>query len=337
MRTANLAELAKLPHINVAALQGRTILLMPLWDGAAWNQWVDGPGGQLIKFNVVDAIHSTYLAKTPARPDDIHIPFVDLMWQRLTSSEVMKLTTGICDDFHLMATIAAKLEYFHENRESINQNLISSFVQSEIEHLIVIARSIFDLLQEIMAHLWNERIQPTDVMAQPLPRKFKLPDTFRKVVLSDQTPRTATEIVENYALPQATSEMYVKHAPFFLSLRAMRDGIIHGGSSVDLIFVTEKGFCVETSSRYFRNFSWKKEHYYNPTIASLRPWLANIVLQTIEACADILSSLGSVVAFPAAIAPDYQVFIRDPSNEALLRLLDVANGNLVWWADKPNA
>lgn len=129
----------------------------------------------------------------------------------------------------------------------------------------------------------------------------------------------------------------MKHAPFFLSLRAMRDGIVHGGSSVDLIFVTEKGFCVEPSSRYFRDFSWKPEHYYNPTLTSLRPWLANIVLQTIEACNDIMFSLESAVAFPAAIAPDYQVFIRDPSNQALLRLLDVANGNLVWWGDKPAA
>ena len=47
-----------------------------------------------------------------------------------------------------------------------------------------------------------------------------------------------------------------------------------------------------------------------------------------------LFSLASVVAFPEPIAPDYLIFIRDPSNQALRHLLDVANGELVWWGEK---
>jgi hypothetical protein len=332
MSATSLAELAKLPHINTAGLQGRTVLLMPVWDGATWSLWVDGPEGQLIKVQVVDAARSNYLAQSPARQDDLHIPFVDLMWQRASWPTVSRLIMGICDDFHLMATIAAKLEHFHETRDGIPQNLIGSFVQTEIEHLIIVARSIFDLLQEILADLWNNGIRLLDATAEAKRKSRKLHDTFRKVVLSNnETLRSATEIADIYGLPPPTSEMYQKHAPFFLSLRASRDRIIHGGSSVDFIFSTDKGFCVDPKSKYFRDFSWQKEHYFNDNIVSLRPWLANIVLQTIEACSDIMFSLASVVAFPEAVSPDYQVFIRDPSNEALLRLLDVANGNLIWW------
>jgi hypothetical protein len=298
MRTTNLAELAKLPHINAAALQGRTILLMPVWDGAAWNQWVDGPEGQLLKIQVVDAVRSNYLAKAAARQDDLHIPFVDLMWQRASWPTVSKLIMGICDDFHVMATIAAKLEHFHETREGIPPNLVGSFVQSEIEHLLTVVRSIFDLLQEIMAHFWNEHVKLSDPVAEARRQKRKFPDTFRKIVLTDKTSRTATEISDSYGLPRPTSEMYEKYAPFFLSLRASRDRIVHGGSSVDVIFATDKGFCVDPKSKYFSDFPWKEEHYYNSGITSLRPWLAHVVLQTIEACTDIMFSLASVVAFP---------------------------------------
>jgi hypothetical protein len=112
------------------------------------------------------------------------------------------------------------------------------------------------------------------------------------------------------------------------------DGIIHGGSSVELIYVTEKGFCVDPRSKYYNGFPWKPEHYYNPNIVSLRPWIANIVLRTIEACLEIMFSLASEIPFPAAIAPGHQVFIRDPANKALIQLLEVDQGNLVWWGQE---
>jgi hypothetical protein len=78
----NAAEIAKLPHIDAMALQGRAMLLMPLWDGTAWNMWVDAPPRELTKVQVVDAVRSNYLATAPANKDDLQIPFVDFMWQR---------------------------------------------------------------------------------------------------------------------------------------------------------------------------------------------------------------------------------------------------------------
>jgi hypothetical protein len=335
MVSIGLNELAKLPHINVAALNGRTIVLMPVWDGSNWHHWTNTPDGQFIKIQIVDAARSNYLAKVPAREDDLHIPFVDFMWQRASWPEVTRLISGICDDFHLLATIAAKLEHFHKVRESIDQTLIDSFVKSEIELLIVVARSIFDLLQEVIAHFWNDRIRLLDPVADALRRRNKLhPKRFMRTAMVGEIPRTAEEITNLYALPLLVSSMYVKHTPFFASLREMRERIIHGGTSVDTIFVTDKGFCVDPQSNYFSGFSWKPEHYYNPNIVSLRPWIANIILRTIEACSEIMSSLAIAVPFPEPVAPGYQVFIRDPSNRALVRLLDVDQGNLVWWNEK---
>jgi hypothetical protein len=162
MGKINPTELAKLPHIKTTELNGRSVLLMPLWDGTAWNQWIDVPNGQLIKVQVVDTIRSNYLAKAPVAEHDVRIEFVEFMWQRASWPEVSRLIVGICDDFHLLATCAAKMEHFHQTCKSIDQSLISSFIQTELEYLIVVARSVFDLLQEIIAHFWNNRVRLSD-------------------------------------------------------------------------------------------------------------------------------------------------------------------------------
>lgn len=328
----NPAEIAaKMPHVDAAALQGRTMLLMPFWDGAAWNMWVDAPPGQLIKVQIVEPIRSNYLANDPANKDDILIPFVDFMWQRASWPEVARQILGICHDFHQLATIAAKLEHLYEARESIDANLLTSFVQNEIEQLIIVARSIFDLIQEVIAHFWNDRIRLLDPASETIRRRRKMPDTFAKIALNGDLARTAEEIAQRYGVPPRTSAMFAKNTPFFLSLRRSRDGIVHGGSSVDHVFATEKGFCVDPKSKYYSGFPWKPEHHHNENIVSLRPWIANVVLRTIEACSEIMSSLASEIPFPPPIAPAHQIYIRDPANRALIRLLQVDKGELVWW------
>ena len=336
MGTINLTELATLHHIKAERLEGRAMLLMPLWDGAGWNQWIETPDHRLIKMQIVDTIRSNYLAVSPAGPHDVWIAFVDFMWQRASWPEVVRLLNGICDDFSLMATSAAKLEHFHEARGSIDATLIGYFVKTELEYLIIVARSVFDLLQEVIAQFWNNRVKLLDPSAEAVRRHHKLPPEFAKVALHNEIARTASEIVERYALPPTTAAMYAKHSSFFLSLRASRDGIIHGGSSVDIIFTTENGLFVSPNSKHYSNYPWKSEHYYNESLVSLRPWIARTVFQTIEACSDIMFSLASAIPFPEEIAPGYRVFIRDPSNEAFLRLLNVATGNLVWWGAKVN-
>ena len=64
-------ELQKIPYLNPAAVYGRTLLLMPLWDGFNWRLWTEAPPGKIIELQAVDAIHSTYVAKNPANSSDL--------------------------------------------------------------------------------------------------------------------------------------------------------------------------------------------------------------------------------------------------------------------------
>jgi len=82
---------------------GRTVKLMPLWDGTNWRMWVDTPVG-LIEGKMMDTIEGDYVGVGAAKEFDLFIPFVHLMWQRASWTEVCPLISAISDDFHNMGT-----------------------------------------------------------------------------------------------------------------------------------------------------------------------------------------------------------------------------------------
>jgi hypothetical protein len=325
------SEFAAVPYVDANALGGRVLLLMPFWDGAAWHHWCDLPDGRLLKLEIVDAARSNYIAKSPARAGDLCIPFIDFMWQRVSAPDNTRLIQGICDDFHLLATGAGKLRHLFVTRKAADPLLIESFVKSELEYMITTARSVFDLLQEVVAGFWNERVTLLDADAERRRRQHRLPRGFGDVVLEAERLRTADALVERYGLPPSVAAQYVAHAQFFVSLRAARDRIIHGGTSFDTVYITEKGFCVDPRGKAFRDFSWTDAHRYNENIVSLLPWVADLLFRTVQACTELVNALASVIRFPPEVAPGYRIFLRDPANDVLLQLNEVLAGTKVWW------
>ena len=81
MNQVTLSQLAAVPYLDIANIGGRRVNLMALWDGDRWHMWIPTPAG-LINMHPVEAMHVDYVAKAPARPNDLLIPFVELMWQR---------------------------------------------------------------------------------------------------------------------------------------------------------------------------------------------------------------------------------------------------------------
>lgn len=288
-----------------------------------------------MEIQVVETIHSNYVAKSAARDNDLLIWFAETMWQRASFPDIAHAIQSICDDFHLLAISAAKLEHFFLARDQIGDELLRSFVRTELEYLITVARSVFDLLQEVVAGLWNRHTRLIDPENDKVRKRNRLHDTrFTKAVFKAQKiPKTAAELVEKYALPPALAEQYEKLAPFYETLLEARDKIVHFGKTVDMIFVTEKGFCVDPKLKPFSEFAWKPEHYFNETIVSLLPWFAHIVIGTIDACNSLLGSYARAIPLLPPIAPGYRVFIRDPANDALIRLWKISNGEAVFWSD----
>ena len=73
--------------------------------------------------------------------------------------------------------------------------------------MIIVARSIFDLIQEVTAHFWNDGIRLLDPAAEAIRRQRKMPDTFAKIALNGDLARTAEEITQRYGVPPRTSAM----------------------------------------------------------------------------------------------------------------------------------
>lgn len=324
-------DLAQVPYLDVKGLHGRNVVIMPLWDGSEWHIWVPTPNG-LFKMRPRDAAHADYVAVSPAQESDLWIPFIDLMWQRASWPDVCPLIRALGDDFHNLATSIAKLRHFYGNRKALGVRA-ASFAATEIEYLLTLARGVFDLLQETITKIWSNHISLLDAAAEKRRRSRKLPDTFSKMVLHEKRKlRTKDDLAREYGIPQALAEAYARVGPFFSALRDLRDRVVHQGDGVQRIFVTERGLCFNAAGQAARIYDgWTDAHKYNEALVSMLPWLAYVVLHTIDACSGLMNSFAAQIQLPPELAPGYRIFIRGENSEALIDLLRADRGEAVWW------
>ena len=147
-----------------------------------------------------------------------------------------------------------------------------------------------------------------------------------------QDPRNAAEIETEFGLPKPLAEEYAGITSFFSQLRDLRDAVVHGGTGVGEIYVTEQGFSINPKHRPFSSFDgWRPEHYYNENIASVLPWIANVILRTIQTCNGLVTAFGKVIQLSPEIAPGYLVYVRGPHTDALVEVLKVHSGGSPWW------
>jgi hypothetical protein len=328
-------SLKVVPYLKTEHLgDGRTVKLMPLWDGERWRSWIDTPEG-LIEVKIVDTVEADYVAATAAKQSDLFIPFVHLMWQCASWPEICPLISAIIDDFHNMGTSVAKLRLFFDSRNKLPPGAASRFAHTELEYLVMLCRSVFDLLQEIISIVWVKKVQLHDQAAEKRRRSAKLPEKFSRLVLHDKKrPRTVSEIESKYGLPKLLAAQYANLVVFFSQLRDVRDDVVHGRTTMGHIFDTERGFCIAPKTAPFSSFNgWRPEHYFNEDIASILPWIASTILQTIDACNSLTSTFASVIELPPEIAPGYRILVRGLHNEALAELLQVHSGASPWWGN----
>lgn len=331
---ASLSDLQSLTYLDPSVIGDRSVNVMPLWDGVRWHLWLPSATG-FVEMQPAGAYTADYVARGFASPNDLIIPFVEFMWQRASWPEVSRQIAAISADFHNLGTSVEKLTHFFNHRQEIGL-AVSGFVKTEVEYLFMLSRSIFDLLQESLSWIWNNKISLLDGEAERRRKHRKLPPTFSKVVLSGEVIRDVDELVDTYAIPRTLATAYHAAAPFFASVRRLRDQIVHLGKDVRFVFSTERGFCIPKSAFGFGELPfWRPEHADNSNIVSLLPLLAYVTLNTIEAANQLTAAFGMELTLPPEIAPGYRIFVRGPHNEALIWMLDVEAGGSAWWSDRP--
>jgi hypothetical protein len=320
----------EVPYLAAEHIGDRTVNLMPLWDGHEWHSWFPYEG-RLVKLQMHGLVQGEYLAKHSEASSDLRIRVLEFAWQRASWPEAFPLWRHITDDIHNFATSVAKLEHFFAQRDAVGHG-VCAFVQTELEYLLVLARSVFDLLQELISRVWSRRIRLLDPAADSRRKAHPLPLTFSKVVLRrKQHLRSAEDIVADFGVVPSLAAAYASAAGLFATLRQVRDAIVHGGRAVDMIFVTEVGFCVHRDCPLFTGLEiWSDLKKDNENLVALLPLVAHIVSGTIGACDMIVDGLSRDVQFPPEIAPDYHVYLRGFHNEALLRICKVYEGGSRW-------
>jgi hypothetical protein len=319
----NRAAFRNVPYLAFEALGDRVVNLMPLWDGREWHHWLPYQDG-IVKMQMSGVIVGEYLATQAEAPTDLSIPLVNFAWQRASWPELCGLWRHLTDDIHNMAASVAKAEHFVAYRDAIGLGA-SAFLQTELEYLLVLARSVFDLVQELIARVWAKRISFLDPVAEAARKRCPLPAEFSKIVLRNKRElRTAEEIAMRFPLSPALAKAYASAGAHFSGMREVRDNIVHGGKAIDLIFMGERGPMISKTMGILEALGVSAvRDEENENLVSLWPLISHIVGGTLASCNSIVEALRHDVLFPPPLAPGYSVFLRGFHTPSLSRLNDM--------------
>ncbi|MBD1865202.1 MULTISPECIES: hypothetical protein [Trichocoleus] len=141
-----------LPYIDLEALEGRPIPLHAFHDGTRWHIWVPMENGLLQPIRVIDAVEMVYLASKPVRGSDACLVFIDFIYKCVRLKSTRSFTAALTSDVFNIGASLKKLDLFRA-LEGIDGK--SRLVTTELEYLLLLCRSMFDLLQEIISRIWD--------------------------------------------------------------------------------------------------------------------------------------------------------------------------------------
>lgn len=314
-------SLGSIPFIKRSISKEDIIPSLIFFSNGEWHSWFPH-NGQLVKI-VMIPVEGSYFGERPESRTDQHFRILSFVGQRTFSHEVFNCFRSVASDFQGMAASLAKFELFFENRHRKEYGL-SRLVQSEMEYLTVICRSVFDLLQVLArSHLFLLQ----KATGSPFP---KLPTSFADVVIKNGTTQDTNTIMKKYRIPEPLALWYSRHADFFMQLKAIRDSIVHNGKSLEFIFSTEDGFAVQRGTEPFGGlYQWPIECELPNSLVPIRPVMALLVRRTIQASEDLAASLSELFSFRSDLVPSMNLYFRG-TNDRQLTVLDDVIDKAAW-------
>jgi hypothetical protein len=320
----SLTELNKLPYYHSRPTDGRATVIYPFWkDGEFHLPFLDPVRHEIIILKPSSGLRGTYISRQMANPAiDFHIPLLELVVQRLSFPELLKVARTVANDILNFGAVLEKYELIVRNHQNPTAEFYdpSFLVATELEFLFENIRSLYDQLQFIIRSVWGKT-----ALSDPQRKKQDLPRSFAAVVLSgkDDQIHSADEIGMRYGLPAPLAVFYYEQAHFFKLCRAVRNAVVHSGVSLsdDPIFSLPGGFAVDVTTYPYSEFTcWPTESLQNSRLGSVRGLIAHIASRAIGATTTYEGALESCIALPAPIAPDWHVYVRNSYVSHLQRL-----------------
>lgn len=305
----------RIPFLAEGAHGGRFLATTSFYDDGVWSIYSWDPDRRKYFAMRASPAEAYYFAKAPEHPDDVGWQFLTFMAQRANRLGLERLLQGVQDDLH---NLAASLEKLRLIRQAAIRGVGKGrLVGTEIEYILLVCRSLFDLLQEILVKTWE-----AVALVDPAAKKKALKKSFSDMVLSDNRLRSAEAIAERFALPAELAACYARHGPIFARIRQFRDRLVHGGSRVQTIYMVEEQLLIEKRLGDFLDLDiWRPEEEGPNGLAPLMPVLGLLIHGTMAACDDFAQTLFLMVRFPEPIVPNMQVYMRGFFNDALVEAL----------------
>jgi hypothetical protein len=314
METINVNKFSVIPYLQPDNLAGRFICTLCFYDDG-WHSWAD-VGDRLMRVQMWPA-EASYFGIVSEAETDLCFHFTDLFAQRASYAEIGRPFVGLQDDIYNFGASLAKVRWLHDSRSGIGSG-VGRMVRTEIEFIVAICRSIFDLLQEIVSKLWvhvSLRVAPET--------KKNLKETYSDTLLYKGSPSNADKLIERFGMPRELADCYVRSSDFFITLRQFRDNIVHRGSQVQGIFEGNDGFLIRKALVPFRDIDiWRPEERTETELVPLLPALGYVISETLGVCEDFSLTIGRIIDLLPPIAPGMRLFMRGYFNEVLIGALD---------------
>ena len=319
----NKAELSKLPYLRRVPNDGRVAPVLAFWDSGTgeWHLYMVVAPGELGRVATAGMVTGSYIASVPAEPStDTEFVLGTFVLQHLSFANVLRPIEKIQSDIHHCAAILEKYDLIWRTQGNRARSA-SLLIQSEIEYLVLLLRSLYDLLQEVVKAVAAKLIV-LDGTSRPVLKQ--LPKSFGDIALSGDNVRSADDIEKHWNVPRPLADWYAEEAGFFRLLRGMRDSIAHSGNTPPTVFETEWGFAIAPDT-----FPWREVHALLPgerrknDLASLRGLFASAVLTAIGSTERFAGAIRRFVELPEPILGDVKVFVRSPFGERLTSLESV--------------
>jgi hypothetical protein len=313
-------EIEKLPYVVNYPTDNRAVFLKSFYDedSGDWILFLEMERGKLGQIAGGEPIIGSYFSRVCEAPNrDFEFPLGTFITQHLSLRGLIGPLMSMEEDIHHFAAILEKYHLISMRPKEMREGA-AFLITTELEYLITVIRSLYDLLQKIIKH--SAKL----VHSLDLPRRrliADLPDSFARVTLSGSEIRSEQDLTDMYGLPQPLAAFYVAEAPTFKLLRDLRIAIEHHGESPRVFFDHDEGIAVLVDDKPWSEFPiWDDELLRPNRLGPIRAVFCHLISMAIEMTTRYGQTYASCIAVPLAIGPDIKLFLRNPFGHHLVNL-----------------
>jgi len=312
-------ELKKIPYLGNMPNDGRLVLIRFFYDHKQ-NEWFafhKKPNDEILIIKPSDLVIGSYISERPASINDFEFPLGTFICKYLSFPDLINPLVSLENDFRNFSSILEK--YIIMSTTDSESHKTAQLIETELEYLIILSRSVYDLLQKISKHA-TSIVKSFDESHSRLIED--LPESFARITFSGNISRTSEQLISRYNLPSALAEFYVNEATLFQKIRDLRIAIEHHGKSPeDIIYKLEEGFAVEISQEPWGDLNiWGNESIKNNNLGSLRLIFLYVIHEILEMTNRYVQAYASCVQVQSCFSGDYKLYLRNHYSHHLVNL-----------------